>query len=205
MGDLSALHDMTLFVEVARTGNFSRASVNLGVPGATLSRRIAAMERAFAVRLFDRTDPSTMDSAIAEDLGGPITGAIVMPAHGPDRFGGMVSSASDDDMETFVDQELGGAIAIARKLSRYWKNRTDLKSEPRCVIVTNGKPDAALTNSLNDRPTSDESTMALAAVLPVALAKTPDEIAVIGWGSGLTTHTILGSAAPKRARSAALE
>lgn len=55
MGDLSALHDMTLFVEVARTGSFSRASANLGVPGATLSRRIAGMERQFGVRLFDRT------------------------------------------------------------------------------------------------------------------------------------------------------
>jgi DNA-binding transcriptional LysR family regulator len=55
MSDLSALHDMTLFVEVARTGNFSRASARLGVPGATLSRRIAAMEREFGVRLFDRT------------------------------------------------------------------------------------------------------------------------------------------------------
>lgn len=55
MDDLSALHDMTLFVEVARMGNFSRASANLGVPGATLSRRVAAMERKFGVRLFDRT------------------------------------------------------------------------------------------------------------------------------------------------------
>ena len=55
MGDLSALHDMTLFVEVARTASFSRASRNLGVPGATLSRRIAAMEREFGVRLFNRT------------------------------------------------------------------------------------------------------------------------------------------------------
>ncbi len=55
MGDLSALHDMTLFVEVARTNSFSRASRNLDVPGATLSRRIAAMEREFGVRLFDRT------------------------------------------------------------------------------------------------------------------------------------------------------
>ncbi len=55
MNDLSVLYDMTLFVEVARTGNFSRASTSLGVPGATLSRRIAAMERRFGVRLFDRT------------------------------------------------------------------------------------------------------------------------------------------------------
>ena len=55
MSDLSALHDMTLFVAVARTASFSRASANLGVPGATLSRRIAAMERQFGIRLFDRT------------------------------------------------------------------------------------------------------------------------------------------------------
>jgi DNA-binding transcriptional LysR family regulator len=52
---LSALHNMALFVEVARTGSFSRASHNLSVPGATLSRRIAAMEREFGVRLFERT------------------------------------------------------------------------------------------------------------------------------------------------------
>ena len=55
MSDLSALHDMTLFVEVARTKNFSAAGRNLGVPVATLSRRIAAVEREFGVRLFDRT------------------------------------------------------------------------------------------------------------------------------------------------------
>ena len=55
MSDLSALHDMTLFVEVARTKNFSAAGRRLGVPVATLSRRVAAMEREFGVRLFDRT------------------------------------------------------------------------------------------------------------------------------------------------------
>jgi DNA-binding transcriptional LysR family regulator len=55
MSDLSALHDMTLFVEVARARNFSAAGRHLGVPVATLSRRIAAMEREFGVRLFDRT------------------------------------------------------------------------------------------------------------------------------------------------------
>jgi len=55
MSVLSALHDMTLFVEVARTRNFSAAGRHLGVPVATLSRRISAMEREFGVRLFDRT------------------------------------------------------------------------------------------------------------------------------------------------------
>jgi DNA-binding transcriptional LysR family regulator len=55
MSDLSALHDMTLFVEVARTKNFSAAGRHLGVPVATLSRRISAMEKEFGVRLFERT------------------------------------------------------------------------------------------------------------------------------------------------------
>jgi malonyl-CoA reductase/3-hydroxypropionate dehydrogenase (NADP+) len=61
-----------------------------------------------------------------------------MPAHGADRFRGSLCDASDSDMERFVDDELGGAIAVARKLSRYWKERTDLQQEPRFVFLTNG-------------------------------------------------------------------
>ena len=90
------------------------------------------------VRVFDRTDPATMDAALAEDHGGPITGAIVMPAHGAERFRSTLCEADDDDMERFLDDELGGAIAVARKLSRYWKERTDLQQEPRFVFLTNG-------------------------------------------------------------------
>ncbi len=90
------------------------------------------------VRVFDRVEPATMDSALAEDHGGPITGAVILPAHGADRFTGSLAAASDGDMEAFVDEELGGAIAVARKLSRYWKDRDDLTQEPRFVFVTNG-------------------------------------------------------------------
>lgn len=55
MKNLSVLHDMALFVEVARTGSFNRASLSLAMPGATLSRRIAGMEKQLGVRLFDRS------------------------------------------------------------------------------------------------------------------------------------------------------
>lgn len=55
MNNLAALQGMALFVEVARTSSFSVAGRNLAVPTATLSRRIAAMEREFGVRLFDRS------------------------------------------------------------------------------------------------------------------------------------------------------
>lgn len=55
MSDIGALQQMALFVEVARTGSFTRASRRLAVPAATLSRRIAALEKALGIRLFDRT------------------------------------------------------------------------------------------------------------------------------------------------------
>ncbi len=125
------------------------AHVVLGVPReadcAFARERLSEMRhgRRVDVRVLDRTDPATMDAALAEDHGGPITGAIVMPAHGADRFRGALCEASDDDMERFVDEELGGAIAVARKLSRYWKERTDLKQEPRFVFLTNGSDGGA--------------------------------------------------------------
>lgn len=65
------------------------------------------------------------------------------------------------------------------------------------AIATNGKPDASLKLALDGAPTDDEYTMAMAATLPLSLHPAPERIAIIGWGSGLTTHTMLGSAAPR--------
>ncbi len=52
---LSALHDITLFVEVARRLSFSEAGRRLAVPVATVSRRISAMEKEVGVVLFVRS------------------------------------------------------------------------------------------------------------------------------------------------------
>jgi DNA-binding transcriptional LysR family regulator len=51
----SDLEDMIYFVEVARALSFTRASRVSGIPIATLSRRIASMEKRVGVRLFQRT------------------------------------------------------------------------------------------------------------------------------------------------------
>jgi DNA-binding transcriptional LysR family regulator len=51
----SDLEDMIFFVEVARALSFTRASKASGIPIATLSRRIALMEKRVGVRLFQRT------------------------------------------------------------------------------------------------------------------------------------------------------
>jgi len=58
------------------------------------------------------------------------------------------------------------------------------------TIATNGKPDAGVELGEGQRG-SDEATMVLLAALPLALSDTPDNIAVIGFGSGMSTHNIL--------------
>lgn len=65
------------------------------------------------------------------------------------------------------------------------------------TIATNGKPDASIEMSDTGVPTDDEYTMVMAASLPLALHPAPERIAVIGWGSGLSTNTLLGSKTPK--------
>lgn len=61
-------------------------------------------------------------------------------------------------------------------------------------ISTNGKVDAAIQLREGSPPSSDEPTMVLLGSLPLALSQAPRRIGVIGFGSGLTTHTLLGDA-----------
>lgn len=80
-----------------------------------------------------------------------------------------------------------------------------LANERLASIATNGKPDAALALTLNDPPTPDEATMIEAAALPLALHASPERVAVIGWGSGLTVHSLTGSPAPRRVDAIEIE
>jgi predicted membrane-bound spermidine synthase len=60
------------------------------------------------------------------------------------------------------------------------------------TIATNGKPDAAIMVAPGHAPAADEPTMALLAALPLSMHASPQQVGVIGFGSGLTTHTLLG-------------
>ena len=55
---VDVLREMSLFVEVAKAMSFKRAAEATGVPNSSLSRRIADLERAVGVRLFNRTTRS---------------------------------------------------------------------------------------------------------------------------------------------------
>jgi DNA-binding transcriptional LysR family regulator len=55
---MDMLREMALFVEVAKAMSFKRASEASGTPASSLSRRVANLEKAVGVRLFNRTTRS---------------------------------------------------------------------------------------------------------------------------------------------------
>ncbi|RYD15538.1 MAG: hypothetical protein EOP90_06185 [Lysobacteraceae bacterium] len=59
-------------------------------------------------------------------------------------------------------------------------------------IATNGKVDAGIRMADDGKPAADEITMAMAGVVGLLHHPQPRTAAVIGFGSGLTTHTLLG-------------
>lgn len=60
------------------------------------------------------------------------------------------------------------------------------------AIATNGKIDAAIRMADDGKPAMDEITMAMAAAVPLLHHPHPRTAAVIGFGSGMSTHTMLG-------------
>jgi SAM-dependent methyltransferase len=70
---------------------------------------------------------------------------------------------------------------------------TQNSANKRRSIRTNGKTDAALTFGDQVFAGPDEPTMVLAGAIPLAMKPDSTLVANIGFGSGLTTHMLLGS------------
>jgi spermidine synthase len=68
-----------------------------------------------------------------------------------------------------------------------------IETEGIVSIATNGKPDAAIQMRAGQPASTDEITMVFAAALPLSLHPNPERVANIGFGSGLTSATVLMS------------
>jgi len=75
----------------------------------------------------------------------------------------------------------------------------------RIILSTNGKPDASINFAKNERPGPDEVTMIMAGFLPLAYHPAPNTAAVVGMGSGMTTHTLLSTSQLKRVDTIEIE
>ena len=56
VGKRVTLRELRLFLAVARSGSIVKAANEIGLTQPALSKSIAELERAFGVRLFDRTN-----------------------------------------------------------------------------------------------------------------------------------------------------
>src|SRR5688572_2565721 len=72
-------------------------------------------------------------------------------------------------------------------------------------IRTNGKSDAAIQTDPNKGPLFDELTMAMLALLPLGHNPQAQSAAVIGFGSGMSTHVLLGSPVIREVESIEIE
>lgn len=72
-------------------------------------------------------------------------------------------------------------------------------------IRTNGKSDASIQMDSRKPRAIDESTMIFAAAIPLALHPDAKTVANIGFGSGLTSHVLLGSNELKRVDTIEIE
>jgi predicted membrane-bound spermidine synthase len=79
-----------------------------------------------------------------------------------------------------------------------------VEKDGRVTIATNGKPDAGIQMGPGE-PSPDEVTMVMAAAVPLSMQPHPARVANIGFGSGLTTHTLLASARVQRLDSIEIE
>lgn len=142
---VAAGDDWEAALEIARIQIACGANVLLGlsrqadVAVAQSRARAEAIGDALTIVRFNRTQPAAMEEALAaySTANPPITGAIFMPTHAAGEFVGTLVDASDEDITDFMDKELVGAIALARTLSRYWKQHDDLLQAPRFVFMSN--------------------------------------------------------------------
>jgi spermidine synthase len=99
---------------------------------------------------------------------------------------GRVSLAQDSKMLYLKDGKTA-TVAV------YEVPNHDQKGGQVRSIATNGKVDAGMAGSVDQSPTADESTMVMLAALPMAMKQSYERVGVIGFGSGMTTHTLMGS------------
>lgn len=106
---------------------------------------------------------------------------------------GRTSLMADDHILYYRDGKTASVASVANS-----KNGT-------VHISTNGKPDASIQMKNGFPPTDDEPTMVMAAALPLAMLDKPKHVGVIGFGSGLTTHTLLGDQRVERVDTVEIE
>ncbi len=107
-------------------------------------------ERKVKLTHLDPLREESVDRAfqLVEDQFGRLDGVIVLPSTANGEHGHSLSTATDQDVATFVDNEIVAPVAFASALARSLSKRMQLDRAPAISFVTN--PDDGHGNRLND-------------------------------------------------------
>jgi spermidine synthase len=113
-------------------------------------------------------------------------------AAGVYRFGGARFESSSASVIFYRDGETASIAAVKT-------------NDGKLIISTNGKADASIQLNKDAPPTLDEITMVMLGVLPLAMHAAPQTAAIIGFGAGQSTHTLLGDSRLRRVDTIEIE
>lgn len=139
-------NDLRYFLAVARTGSATAAAELIPVNQSTVSRRVAALERALAAKLFDRTvagyqltDLGRELVPLAERAEGDAEAVMLMIDQANRRIAGTVRVTTNETMaELFLTPSLAEFAAL------YPEVRVDVIVSSRWLDLSRGEADVAL-------------------------------------------------------------
>jgi len=118
--------------------------------GHARARVQASGSKALHIQHVDPLRPESVERVFQflEDHFGRLDGVIVLPATPNGQHGYSLSTADDEDIETFVETEIVGPVAFASALARHLAARSPQRAAPPVTFVTN--PDDGRGNRLNE-------------------------------------------------------
>ena len=182
-----AWDDIAVFLALYRERTTGRAAAALGVSQPTVVRRLAALEHALGLNLFERT----ATGLVPTDVAGRLYDSAQRIERSVCEFTAEVDTLTGAELRvirlTFLDHFERLLIPVLRQFRVRWPAvQTELLASDRIYDLTRGEADIAIRG--RERPTSDEivvhelppcgwTVFASAHSDPVDRPRTPDEVA----------------------------
>lgn len=192
--------DLLLVARVLERGSFAHAANDLGLPPSTVSRRIAALERAVGARIFERTTRSLRPTEIGEQLArlGASIRTLALQAeqavsdHHDAPRGMLKISVPTPVIDTFL------GIALSEFVRRYPDMRVEVVATDALVDLVVDGYDATIR--IGSSSTTTLGIAPLATIVPVLAASRAylERAPRLERLADLASHSVIGHSVKKR-------
>lgn len=140
------LREISLFVAVAELESFTKAAIKLGIPVSSLSRRVAALERAIGLRLLNRNTRSLSLTEAGQLYLARCEAVIAAIEEANREVHGLIEEPRGT-LRLSVDAEIGARLVapvIVEFAARFPKMRIEIDLSPRRIDLQNENYDLAI-------------------------------------------------------------